>query len=306
MKKLLSFGVHQVEKLLSSNSSSQSSQYPSQQYGQQQYGQQPPYAGPSGYSGPLGPPPPSHHHHGQPFSHIPYSSLPGGLTIQQCETIMSLVSIAENSTTNWWQNYAYCEDIKDGRGITVSLVGFCSGTGDLLWVLLDLQRLQPNHPLTHYIPAVESVNGSKKTRGLGRFATDLKKYDDQSWRQAVWDGIMNFYWVPAMDFAMREGCRSALAKGFLFDLALNHGAEEMTVMAKRVSARKPCHGGDEGAWLFELIQVRERIIVHEDQSTNSGQPDRCRMFAQILREGNFDLCRPIRNLTCYGDKFDIV
>lgn len=39
-----------------------------------------------------------------------------GINSEQSNTILSLVSIAENSTTDWKSNYTYIEDISDGRG----------------------------------------------------------------------------------------------------------------------------------------------------------------------------------------------
>jgi hypothetical protein len=225
------------------------------------------------------------------------------MTILQCDAIMSLVSIAENSTTSWWDNYNYCENIHDGRGLTVSLVGFCSGTYDLKWVIQDLQKIKPDHPLVGYLPALIKVDGTSKTTGLDQFCSDLQKYGDTNWRKAVWDGILNFYWNPAMTFAAKMGCKHPISKGFLYDLALNHGAEQMSAMAKQVQVPSPAAGGDERSWLSSLIAVRQNIIVNVDRSTNSGQPDRCIMWNSILQSGNVHLDRPIKNLVCYGDTF---
>src|SRR4051794_11446308 len=45
---------------------------------------------------------------------------------------MQLVSSAENSSLDWRAQYKYIEDIGDGRGYTAGIIGFCSGTGDML------------------------------------------------------------------------------------------------------------------------------------------------------------------------------
>ena len=45
---------------------------------------------------------------------------------------MRLVSSAENSSLDWEAQYAYIEDIGDGRGYTGGIIGFCSGTSDML------------------------------------------------------------------------------------------------------------------------------------------------------------------------------
>src|SRR5262245_29952809 len=48
------------------------------------------------------------------------------------EIAMKLVSSAENSSLDWKAQYKYIEDIGDGRGYTAGIIGFCSGTGDML------------------------------------------------------------------------------------------------------------------------------------------------------------------------------
>lgn len=48
------------------------------------------------------------------------------------EIAMRLVSSAENSSLDWKAQYQYIEDINDGRGYTAGIIGFCSGTGDML------------------------------------------------------------------------------------------------------------------------------------------------------------------------------
>ncbi len=227
------------------------------------------------------------------------------MSLVQCDTILSLVSISENSTIKWYENYDYCENIRDGRGFTVSLVGFCSGTGDLLWVFEDLIKLNPTHELTRYIAALKKVNGTKSTTGLENLPNDIKKYNDVYWKQAVWDGIIRFYWEPAMAAANSLELSSALAKGFLFDTALNHGASQIKVMSRKVKLPPPNTIETEKEWLAQFIDVRKNIIMNVDRSTNSGQPDRCLLWKSILDKGNLSLTRPLNDLVCYKDKFNI-
>lgn len=42
-----------------------------------------------------------------------------GVSTQQANIILELVSIAENGNTNWASHFTYCEDIKDGRGMEI-------------------------------------------------------------------------------------------------------------------------------------------------------------------------------------------
>ena len=56
---------------------------------------------------------------------------------------MQLVSSAENSSLDWKAQYKYIEDIGDGRGYTAGIIGFCSGTGDMLDLVELLHRRKP-------------------------------------------------------------------------------------------------------------------------------------------------------------------
>src|SRR5206468_6855413 len=79
---------------------------------------------------------------------------------------MQLVSSAENSSLDWRAQYRYIEDIGDGRGYTAGIIGFCSGTGDLLQVIEQYTRKSPNNVLARYLPALREVNGSASHAGL--------------------------------------------------------------------------------------------------------------------------------------------
>lgn len=67
--------------------------------------------------------------------------------------MFALVSSAENSTTDYMEQYAYIEDMGDGRGYTARIIGFTTGTGDLLEVVKRYTELKPENELKKYIPA---------------------------------------------------------------------------------------------------------------------------------------------------------
>ena len=83
------------------------------------------------------------------------------------EIAMELVSSAENSSLDWKAQYTYIEDIGDGRGYTGGIIGFCSGTGDMLEVVQDYANREPGNGLAKYLPALRKVNGTDSHSGLG-------------------------------------------------------------------------------------------------------------------------------------------
>jgi hypothetical protein len=235
-------------------------------------------------------------------THIPFE-LSGGMTALQADAILSLVSIAENGTTSWWNNYNYIEDIGDGRGYTINIVGFCTGTSDFLWFVQNLQKFSPNHPLVKYIPALQKVDGTASHAGLDGLPALIKSLgNDADYLRATWEAIIHFYWGTAMATADQYGLTSPISKGQLYDINLNAGSLSI---AKKVKAKSPALGGDEKVWLAELQDLWQQLITTGDKSLDSGQPDRALMWKSILSKGNVNLDRPITGLVCYGDKFQI-
>ena len=81
---------------------------------------------------------------------------------------MQLVSSAENSSLDWRAQYTYLEDIGDGRGYTGGIIGFCSGTGDLLEVVRELhEAAAATTRCAGSCPALREVNGTDSHAGLG-------------------------------------------------------------------------------------------------------------------------------------------
>lgn len=67
------------------------------------------------------------------------------LSPEKKEIAMKLVSSAENSSLDWQVQYEYIEDIHDGHGFTADIIGFCSGTGDMLALIEDYTKKAPNN-----------------------------------------------------------------------------------------------------------------------------------------------------------------
>src|SRR5687767_5579902 len=80
---------------------------------------------------------------------------------------MQLVSSAENSSLDWRAQFGYIEDIGDGRGYTAGIIGFCSGTGDMLALVEYYTQVKPGNGLARFLPALRAVNGTDSHAGLG-------------------------------------------------------------------------------------------------------------------------------------------
>ncbi|GGL01703.1 hypothetical protein GCM10012284_40370 [Mangrovihabitans endophyticus] len=221
------------------------------------------------------------------------------------EIALQLVSTAENSTRDWRGQYGYIEDIGDGRGYTAGLVGFCSGTSDMLIVVTEYTRRKPDNPLAKYLPALRVVDGSDSHAGLDPgFPAD--------WRAAAQDPVFQktqederdrLYLEPALALSRADGLR-ALGQFAYFDAAVMHGVSglrQIRAAALRVSPA-PKRGGDEVAYLNAFLDMRVREMRSEAAHHDTSRVDTAQRA--FLRAGNLDLNLPL-SWAVYGDDFQI-
>ena len=229
-----------------------------------------------------------------------------GFNTTNADTILSLIALPENSTTQWWKNYNYASCLKDGRGWTVTIYGACSGTGDLLMVLESLQKINPNHPLVKFIPAMRKTKGDdiRGLENLGKVINGLG--DDKEWQTAVWDIYVKLYWTFAADFSDKTGSAknrpgpvmtSPLTRGFMVDVALNHGSnmESFSDILKRMKNREE---KDEAKWFLDFCETRRKLLKAGFQDLDTSKTgDRCVLWSELFKTGNVSLKRPIK---CYN------
>jgi chitosanase len=238
------------------------------------------------------------------------AELPAGTSADLTDPVkkdiaMRLVSSAENSSLDWRAQFAYIEDIGDGRGYTAGIIGFCSGTGDMLQLVQAYTSQQPDNPLAPYLPALQAVNGSNSHEGLDPGFTD-------AWRTAATDPAFQaaqeaerdrVYFNPAVALAKQDGLR-ALGQFAYYDAAVMHGPDGLAKIraAALAQAQPPSQGGDETAYLDVFLTARAAEMRTEAAHSDTSRVDtEQRVF---LNNGNLDLNAPL-NWSVYGQPFSI-
>jgi chitosanase len=222
---------------------------------------------------------------------------------------MELVSSAENSSLNWRNQYTYIEDIGDGRGYTAGIIGFCSGTGDMLnLVTLYVQR-KPGNVLAKYVSALTTVNGSDSHSGLDPTFRDdwITAAADPVFQQAQNDVRDQMYLNPSVHQAEADGLR-ALGQFIYYDAIVMHGPGNDPVSfggiraAAMKHAKTPAQGGDERTYLNAFLDARKAAMLTEAAHDDTSRVDtEQRVF---LDAGNFDLDPPL-NWKTYGSPYTI-
>lgn len=225
------------------------------------------------------------------------------------EIAFQLVSSAENSTLNWQTAYRYIEDIADGRGYTAGLIGFCSGTGDMLELIQYYTQIAPSNNLAQYITALENLVGSDQHTGLDpNFVGDWENAadNDSLFRQAQDHERDRIYFDPAVDQAIADGL-GILGQFIYYDCLVMHGPgnDSLSFGGIRNNAisgySSPSMGGNETTYLHEFLDTRRAAMI----SGGWGNTDRIDMAQRVfLNANNLDLHTPL-NWSVYGDNYSI-
>ncbi|OIJ66401.1 chitosanase [Streptomyces mangrovisoli] len=225
------------------------------------------------------------------------------------EIAMQLVSSAENSSLDWKAQYKYIEDIGDGRGYTAGIIGFCSGTGDMLDLVQLYTDRKPGNVLATYLPALRTVDGSDSHAGLDpNFPKDWRKAaQDTAFQQAQNDERDRVYFDPAVRQGKTDGLR-ALGQFAYYDAIVMHGDGDDPTSFRNIraralrSAKPPAQGGNEVTYLNAFLDARVWAMKQEEAHSDTTRVDtEQRVF---LRKGNLDLTPPL-DWKVYGDSYHI-
>jgi chitosanase len=222
---------------------------------------------------------------------------------------MQLVSSAENSSLDWKAQYKYIEDIGDGRGYTAGIIGFCSGTGDMLELVELYTQRVPGNVLAKYLPALRNVDGTDSHAGLDpNFTRDwVTAAADPAFQTAQNDERDRVYFNPSVQQAKADGLR-ALGQFAYYDAIVMHGPGSSAVSfggirrAAMEKARTPAQGGDEFTYLNAFLDARVAAMKTEEAHSDTSRVDTAQRV--FLNNRNFDLNPPL-SWKVYGDPFTI-
>ncbi|WP_329342715.1 chitosanase [Streptomyces sp. NBC_00663] len=225
------------------------------------------------------------------------------------EIAMQLVSSAENSSLDWKAQYKYIEDIGDGRGYTAGIIGFCSGTGDMLDLVELYTDRKPGNVLARYLPALRQVDGSDSHAGLDpNFPGDWRRAaQDAEFRRAQDDERDRVYFNPAVRQGKTDGLR-VLGQFAYYDAIVMHGdggdPTSFRNIRKRAlnRARPPAQGGDEVTYLNAFLDARVWAMKQEEAHSDTSRVDTAQRV--FLRKGNLNLDPPL-DWQVYGDSYHI-
>ena len=230
------------------------------------------------------------------------------------EKALQITSTAENSTVNWWEQYDYIEDIGDGRGYTAGIVGFTSGTSDMLKLVENYTTATPTNGLSKFIDELRQIDAAPYDQRpalshslldpqnfTAAWAAEAAKPEFQKAQDAERDRV---YWAPALAAAKADGV-GPLGLWLLYDISVNHGPGTDSesfggiVAAARTQSPPPSQGGNEASYLRALDEKRTAVLTSWGDNQPNGRDEATR---QLIDAGEFALAVPV-TWSMYGTSF---
>ncbi|MER5960215.1 chitosanase [Streptomyces sp. NPDC056210] len=227
------------------------------------------------------------------------ADLPPGLAAPAKKDLaQQIVASAENSTLDWRGQYGYIEDIKDGQGYTAGIIGFCTGTHDLLTLVERYTKAYPDNGLARYLPALRKVDGTDSHEGLdpGFTAAWKKEATDPAFRAAQNSERDRVYFDPAVRLAKLDGL-GTLGQFVYYDAMVLHGpgTDPNGFYGLREKAMReadtPAQGGKEKAYLDIFLDVRRAAMKAKKPNRDTTRIDTAQR--QFLYDGNLTLKTPL-------------
>ncbi|MET9495294.1 chitosanase [Streptomyces sp. NPDC006552] len=225
------------------------------------------------------------------------------------ELAQELVSSAENSTLDWRGQYGYVEDIGDGQGYTAGIIGFCTGTHDLLTLVEHYTKAHPDNGLARYLPALREVDGTDSHAGLdpGFPAAWKAEAKVAAFRAAQDEERDRTYFDPAVRRAERDGL-GTLGQFIYYDAMVMHGPGTGPdgFYGLRTRAMKeadtPAEGGDETAYLDIFLDGRRALMKSQRAHRDTSRLDTAQR--RFLYDGNLSLRTPL-TWRVYGETYRV-
>ncbi|MFE9935654.1 chitosanase [Streptomyces hirsutus] len=225
------------------------------------------------------------------------------------ELAQQILASAENATLRWRETYGSIEDAGDGVGYTAGIVGFTTGTHDLLALVEGYTEDHPDNGLARYLPALREVDGTDSHEGLdpGFTAAWQAEARTPAFRAAQEAERDRVYFDPAVRMAKLDGL-GTLGQFVYYDAMVRRGPDTgsdgfygLREQAMR-KAKTPGQGGGEKAFLEAFLDVRRAAVLAKKPGADTSRIDTAQR--RFLREGNLELTTPL-TWQVHGETFRV-
>jgi chitosanase len=201
-----------------------------------------------------------------------------GLDAEQWNNIMRMVNKSEEddpSFSGWVKYYGYCQNIGDGRGITMSIQGATTGgpnddgpDGPGLFLLFNKYNGASKPSIAGGLTDAgvkAKMDGAilKIEESDSAFCTKIKGLENNAnWRAAVWEAFYNDYISYAVTQAKKRNFNDALTIGAFTDSALNQGTTGSGSLQDMLN--QSGSSTNELTFMTKFSDIREKVAGTDD------------------------------------------
>ncbi len=162
-------------------------------------------------------------------------------------------------------DYAYVEDLDDGRGYTVTQYGFCTYNSEVSQVIDRYAAHVPDTPLTRFLPQLPPLKWSKQVL-TGFPAAWRKEIKASKFLGIACDEEADtLYFRPAVESAAAVGIHSAIGKAIFYDTILQHGASTdpdslPSILQRTLEEIGDVEDNSEAEFLRGFLNIRRSVL----------------------------------------------
>ncbi|MBV8465378.1 MAG: chitosanase [Burkholderiales bacterium] len=202
-----------------------------------------------------------------------------GMDAEQWNNVMRLVNKSEQddpSFSGWVKYYGYCQNIGDGRGITMAIQGATTGgpndggpDGPGLFLLFNKYNGAAKPSIAGGlsdagVKAKMSGNILVIQESDSAFCKRINALENNAaWRAAVWESFYDNYIGYAVQQARDRNFNDALTIGAFTDAALNQGATGSGGSLQDMLS-KSGHSSNELTFMTSFLKLREKVAGTND------------------------------------------
>jgi chitosanase len=162
-------------------------------------------------------------------------------------------------------DYAYVEDLGDGRGYTVTQYGFCTYNNEVAQVIDRYAEFVPDTDLKRFLPHLPPLATGKQVLIGFPAAWQRESKASEYLGIACDEEADKLYFRPALKAAAAAGVRSAIGKSIFYDTWLQHGAsgdpDSLTAILKRaIDETGGVAASSETEFLRAFLAIRKAVL----------------------------------------------
>jgi len=193
---------------------------------------------------------------------MPHNTVPA-LNADLVQRIKSISNVFEVGGTE--PDYAYVENLGDGRGYTVTQYGFCTYNNEVAQVIDRYAKVVRDTDLKRFLPELPPQSDGRSRLAGFAAAWRAEVHRSAQLGAACDQEADELYFLPAMKAAAAAGVSSPIGQAIFYDTWLQHGGngdpDSLPAIVKRTVSKTGGIGAtSETEFLRAFLAVRKEVL----------------------------------------------